>query len=355
MKGKIRLANSLATVLAVAALVFFYSVQPARSAAADAKLIIQGAGATFPQPLYERWIQDYSRQHPEVTFKYEGVGSGSGVKRFLEGSLDFGASDAAMNDAELAKVDPAKGAIMLPITAGMVVLAYNIPGVRDSLKLPRSVYLDIFAGKLGYWDHPRIRDANPDLDLPHKAIVTVVRRDSSGTTFAFTKHLSRVDPSWKTDGPGVGKVVDWPGNAITARGNEGVAQLVTLTDGAIGFMAYEFAQRLKLPMAALQNQSGAFVVPGAKTGQAALASADEIPADLRVYLPDPTGDNAYPIVSYSWLLLYEHYAIPEVSQALKGAINWGLDKGQAIAEEMGYIPLPEVMIGKARAALARIQ
>ncbi|NEV64474.1 phosphate ABC transporter substrate-binding protein PstS [Thiorhodococcus minor] len=354
MTGKIRLAGHLAAALAVATLTLSGALSARSASAEDAPLVVRGAGATFPQPLYARWIQDYAQQHPEVRFEYEGVGSGAGVRRFLEGSVDFGASDAAMNDAELAKVDPDKGVIMLPMTAGMVVLAYNVPGIAGGLRLPRSVYLDIFAGKLRYWDHPRIRDANPDLELPHKAIVTVVRRESSGTTFAFTNHLGAIDPSWADSGPGVGKVVDWPGNAMTARGNEGVAHLVKITDGAIGFMAYEFAHRLELPMAALQNESGAFVPPGAKTGQAALASAEEIPEDLRVYLPDPAGQDAYPIVSYSWLLLYERYAEPKVAAALKGAIGWGLGQGQATAEEMGYIPLPETMTAKARETLARI-
>ncbi|MBK1724109.1 phosphate ABC transporter substrate-binding protein PstS [Thiocystis violacea] len=355
MKAKRHLTGKLAAVFAAATLTLF-SGQPAESATADdAKLTIHGAGATFPQPLYQRWIQEYEKTHPETRFTYAGLGSGAGVQGFLAGSIDFGASDAAMNDAELARVDPERGVVMLPMTAGMVVLAYNIPDVPTGLRLPRDVYLDLFAGRIRDWDHPRIRDANPDLDLPHKAVVTVVRRDSSGTTFAFTNHLAAVDPDWADKGPGVGKLVDWPGIAMAVPGNEGVAQRVKITDGAIGFMAYEFAQRLGLPVATLQNKSGTFVAPGPRTGQAALASVTDIPADLRIYLPDPEGADAYPIVSYTWLLLSQRYADPAVAGALKGAITWGLDQGQPIAEEMGYIPLPEVMIGKAKEALARVR
>lgn len=317
-------------------------------------LEIKGAGATFPQPLYERWIGEYQKGHPGVSFTYAGVGSGEGVKRFLEGSVDFGASDAAMTDADLKKVDPARGAVMIPMTAGMVVLAYNIPGVGDGLRLGRGVYQDIFAGKIRKWNDPRIAATNPGIDLPSADIVTVVRRDSSGTTFAFTNHLAAASPSWASDGPGVGKLVDWPGNAMTAAGNAGVAQRVELTNGAIGYMGYEFAHRVGLPMAILQNKAGELVVPGPETGQAALASAREVPDDLRVYVPDPEGAEAYPIVTYTWILLDARYADPAKAEALKEALGWGLEQGQPIAAELGYIPLPQSMIERAEDALSRV-
>ena len=316
---------------------------------------IKGAGATFPQPLYERWIGEYRAEHPEVSFTYQGVGSGEGVKRFLDGEVDFGASDAAMTDADLEKVDPDRGAVMIPMTAGMVVLAYNIPGVGKGLRLARDVYQDIFAGKIRKWNDPRIAGTNPGLDLPSAEVVTVVRRDSSGTTFAFTNHLAAANPWWATQGPGIGKLVDWPGNAMTAAGNEGVAQRVKITSGAIGYMGYEVANRLELPMAILQNKAGEFVAPGPGAGQAALAAADEIPADLRVYVPDPEGSASYPIVTYTWILLNANYADPAKAQALKEALGWGLGQGQAIAEELGYIPLPESMILRATEALTRVR
>ena len=317
--------------------------------------MISGAGATFPAPLYQRWIIDYRAVRPDLTFTYDAKGSGEGVKRFLAGTVDFGASDAALSDAELKQVDPQRGAVMIPMTAGMVVLAYNIPGVAEGLTLSRDLYVDIFAGRIRRWDDPRIAAANPGLALPDKAIVTVVRRDSSGTTFAMTNHLASVDPWWADQGPGVGKLVDWPGNAMTASGNAGVAQRVKITDGAIGYMEYEFAERLGLPIATLQNKAGQMIIPSPAAGQAALAALPDIPADLRVFVPDPAGPDAYPIVSCSWLLLNEHYPDPAKAAALKEALTWGLDQGQSVAKDLGYVPLPAALIAAAGAALDRVR
>jgi phosphate transport system substrate-binding protein len=319
------------------------------------RLAIKGAGATFPQPLYERWIEAFRQERPDLGFSYEGVGSGEGVKRFLAGSVDFGASDAAMSDADLAKVDPARGAVMIPMTAGMVVLAYNIPGIDVGLRLERDVYLDILAGKIRKWNAPRIQESNPGLLLPNLDIVTVARRDSSGTTYAMTSHLAAASPWWTEEGPGIGKLIDWPGNAMTAIGNDGVAQRVKMTDGAIGYMEYGFASRLGLPVASLENRSGQFVEPSPESGQAALDRPDAGPSDLRVFNPDPEGAGAYPIASYSWILLYARYPDPAVAQALKDALGWGLTQGQPTAAELGYIPLPDSMIARAQTLLAEVR
>ena len=215
------------------------------------------------------------------------MGSGEGVKRFLAGTVDFGASDAALSDAELKQVDPQRGAATTPMTAGMVVLAYNIPGVAEGLVLGREVYADIFAGRIRQWNDPRISAANPGLTLPAKPIIPVVRRDSSGTTFAMTNHLARVDPEWAQQGPGVGKLVDWPGAAMTASGNAGVAQRVKITDGSIGYMEYEFAERLGLPIAILHNKAGRTIFPSPAAGQAALASATRRSGGPAIFVPDP--------------------------------------------------------------------
>jgi len=280
------------------------------------------------------------------------VGSGEGIKRFIAEEVDFGASDAAMNDQEIAKVE--RGVKLIPATAGMVVLAYNLPGFEGELKLPRDVYVDIFLGKIWRWDDQRITEANPGVELPSKLIQTVVRRDSSGTTFAFTNHLSTLSSDWRDNGPGTGKLIDWPGGAMTGRGNEGVAQKVKISQGAIGYMEYGFAKRLGLPMASLQNKSREYVKPGADSGRAALGAA-KLPANLRLFVPDPEGADSYPIVSLSWILAYGSY--PESAKAgqLKQALTWALDEGQAIAAEMGYIPLPETMLAKAKAAVADIR
>lgn len=312
-------------------------------------LLIQGAGATFPQPLYAKWIAQYGKTPPAVHLTYKGVGSGAGIKRFIAGSVDFGASDAAMRDAEMAQVK--RGVKLIPATAGMVVLAYNLPGVSGELRLPRDAYLGIFAGRITRWDDPRIRAANPGLALPHTDIAVVVRREASGTTYAFTNHLSALSPQWRDRGPGVGKLVDWPATTMTATGNEGVAQRVKISSNSIGYMEYGFAKRLGLPMAVLQNEEGQFIKPTPASGQVALAAAAaNIPENLRLFVPDPPGADSYPIVTLTWLLLYERYPNPAKADALKQAISWGLTEGQAEAEALGYIPLPAVIVAKAKAA-----
>jgi phosphate transport system substrate-binding protein len=316
-------------------------------------IAIAGAGATFPEPLYRRWIDAYAERFAQVSFSYEGVGSGEGVRRFLAAEVDFGASDAALSDADLAQVGP-RGAVMVPMTAGMVVLAYNIPGVGEGLRLPRDVVGDIFAGNIGYWDDPRIEAANPGVTLPHRGITPVVRRDSSGTTFILTSHLAAANDWWRSQGPGAGKQVDWPGRAMEVNYNEGVAQRVKISEGAIGYMEYEFAERLGLPIATLQNKAGDYVAPTPRAGTAALASITDIPDDLRVFAPDPPGAAAYPIVSYTWLLLHGSYPDAAKGDALKEAVIWGLTEGQSIAEEMGYIPLPEQMVMLARARVEAV-
>jgi phosphate transport system substrate-binding protein len=316
---------------------------------------IKGAGSTFITPLVAKWIDEYRRTHEAVAFTYDAVGSGEGVKRFLAGTVDFGASDAALNDKELAQANPRRGAVMIPMAAGMVVLAYNLPGITGGLSLARDVYLDIFAGRIRSWSDPRIAATNPGLQLPKIDIVRVVRRDSSGTTFIMTNHLGAADPWWATQGPGVGKLVDW-GGAMTAVGNEGVAQRVKITSGAIGYMGYEVAHRLGLPVATLQNKAGTLVAPNPQGGQLALASVgDQVPANLRLFLPDPDGIGSYPIVGYTWVLLDAHYADPVKAQALKDTLGWGLAQGQSFATALGFVPLPPAMVAKARVALAGVR
>ncbi|MEY6431543.1 phosphate ABC transporter substrate-binding protein PstS [Thioalkalicoccus limnaeus] len=327
---------------------------PDGSSEAATGVRLAGAGATFPDPLYQEWIRRYRDQAPDVRIRYQPVGSGEGVARFLAETVDFGGSDRAMTDAEMAQV--VRGARLIPATAGMVVLAYNLPEIDGELRLPRDVYVDIFLGTIWRWDDPRIQAANPDLELPSKMIQTVVRRDGSGTTYAFTNHLSAVSDAWRY-GPGTGQSVQWPGGAMTGSGNEGVAQKIKISPGSIGYVEYYFARRLEMPIAMLENRAGRFVRPDAATGQAALASAAaaELPDNLRLFVPDPSGSDDYPIVSLSWLLLYGEYPDTEVGESLKAAVNWALDQGQEIAEEMGYIPLPEAIAAAAVEAVASIR
>jgi phosphate transport system substrate-binding protein len=345
---------ALAAALISAILISCGEKSKEEQAPSKTALQIKGAGSTFVEPLYQEWIKRYKEGHPEVDFSYQGVGSGEGIKRFIAEEVDFGASDAAMSDTEIAQVQ--RGAKLIPATAGMVVLAYHLAGVDGELRLPRDVYVDIFLGRIWRWDDPRIAAANSDLDLPPKLIQTVVRLDGSGTTFAFTKHLSTVSKAWREEGSGTGKQIDWPGGAMTGRGNEGVAQKVKISQGSIGYMEYGFARRLGLPMAVLENQAGQLVKPDARSGQAALATAAaNLPVDLRLFVPDPEGPDSYPIVGLSWILLYDKHAEPEKAAALKEAVNWGLREGQPIAEEMGYIPLPEAIVSKAMQAVANIR
>jgi phosphate transport system substrate-binding protein len=314
---------------------------------------LQGAGATFPAPLYEMWIEHYRQDHPDLTITYDAVGSGEGISRFITGSVDFGASDAALSDQQIEQVP--RGVELIPATARMIVLAYNLEGLNGDLRLKRNVYADILLGAITRWNDARIQESNPDLALPDKTIAIVARLDGSGTTYALTNHLSAISETWR-DGPGRGTRIDWPGSAMLARGNEGVAARIEISDGSIGYVEYGFANRLGLPMAALQNKAGEFVKPDPSSGQQAMsADGEPLPEDLRRFVVDPAGAGSYPIVTYSWLLLYKDYPQPEKSLALRDFIGWGLTEGQAYATELGYIPLSQSVAGHALQALQAIK
>ena len=246
-------------------------------------MTIHGAGSTFAAPLYQQWAQEFHELHPDVTLEYDSVGSGEGQKRFLANVVDFGASDAALTDDQIEHVQ--RGAQLIPVAAGTIVLAYNLPGAPNGLHLPRDVYVDIFLGKITSWNDARICAANPQVSLPSKPITVIVRTDSSGTTFAFTNHLAAISKEWR-DGPGVGKAVQWPCRYIGATGNEGVAGQIVRIPGAIGYSEFGIAERASLSVACLENKEGAFVMPTAGSGLATLLSAD-LPANLRAFFPDP--------------------------------------------------------------------
>ncbi len=340
--------------LLLAALGLASLLVPSQGQGAGAPVLLNGAGATFPAPLYKKWIDVYTKQNPGIMIDYREVGSGEGTKRFLEHTVDFGASDAALTDEQMAAVTA--GARLVPVTAGMVVLAYNLPGLTAPLKLTRDVYADIFAGKIRQWGDARLVGLNPELKQSKQTITLVGRQDSSGTTYALTNHLSAVSAQWRDRGPGVGKVVDWPGNAMMARGNEGVASRIKISQGSIGYVEYGFARRLGLAMAHLQNRAGRFVEPGPRSGQAALAAGvKQMPDNLRAFLPDPEGEDAYPIVTFTWLLLYGQYAEAEKAVALKRFVDWSLTEGQSYSGELGYIPLPADAASLARAAVAAVR
>jgi phosphate transport system substrate-binding protein len=314
-----------------------------------AGVTLQGTGATFPAPLYQRWFTEYNKAHPEVQINYQALGSGAGVKQFQEGLVNFGASDAAMTDEEMAAVKD--GVVLLPMTAGSVVLAYNLPGAPAELKLSREAYVGIFLGKITNWNDPKIAAANPGVKLPDLKITPVTRSDGSGTTFVFTQHLSAVSDDWKK-GPGTGKSVNFP-VGVGGKGNPGVTALIKQTPGAIGYVEYGYAKQTNMPMAMLENKSGKYMKADLESERAALSSV-ELPADLRAWIPDPAAPGAYPIVTYTWLLAYKKYADPTIKDAFKGVVQYGLTEGQKFSEELGYIPLPENVVTAVTKALEQI-
>jgi phosphate transport system substrate-binding protein len=318
--------------------------------AAPPPVQISGAGATFPAPLYRAWIEQYQKARKQVSIGYDSVGSGEGIKKFMNQEVDFGASDAAMNDEQMSGVE--RGVKLIPAAAGIVVLAYNLKGLNGTLRLSRDVYVDIFSGAIKSWNDPRIKQANPELNLPPKAIIPVTRQDSSGTTFMLTNHFSAINTKWREHGPGVGKVVQWPAGAMSARGNEGVAGRIKITDGSIGYVEYGYAQRAGLAMAWLENTAGNFVEPLPIKGQATLTNTQgDMPANLRMFLPDPQGHDSYPLVTYSWILLYAKYPDSRKAAVLKDFVKWGLTDGQASGEALGYCRIPPAIVTMATTAL----
>jgi phosphate transport system substrate-binding protein len=310
---------------------------------------ITAAGASFPAPIYQRWFQDFNKINPKVQINYQSVGSGAGVEQFTKGTVDFGASDTAMKDDEIAKVPADKGVILLPMTAGSIVIGYNLPDVPE-LKLPRDVYTEIFQGKITKWNDPKIAAANPGAKLPDQAITVVHRSDGSGTTAVFTKHLSAISPDWKT-AVGDGKTVEWPktGTFIGAKGNEGVTAQLLQTAGSIGYIEYGYAKNNNVKFASLQNKAGTFVTPTDDSASKALATVP-LPENLRAFIEDPEGAESYPIVTYTWMLVPKKVADPNKAKTIEAMVEYGLTEGQKVSAELGYVPLPQNVKEKVAAA-----
>jgi phosphate transport system substrate-binding protein len=307
---------------------------------------ITAAGASFPAPLYQRWFQDFNKINPKVQINYQSVGSGAGVEQFTKGTVDFGASDTAMKDDEIAKVPADKGVILLPMTAGSIVIGYNLPELPE-LKLPRDVYVDIFAGKITKWNDPKIAAANPAAKLPDQAITIVHRSDGSGTTAVFTKHLSAISPDWKA-AVGDGKTVQWP-VGVGAKGNEGVTAQVLQTAGSLGYIEYGYAKNNNLKFASLQNKAGSFVAPTDESASQALATVP-MPENLRAFIEDPEGAQSYPIVTYTWMLVPKTVTDPNKAKTIEAMVEYGLNEGQKVSSELGYVPLPQNVKEKVAAA-----
>ncbi|MEG4320994.1 MULTISPECIES: phosphate ABC transporter substrate-binding protein PstS [unclassified Microcoleus] len=301
---------------------------------------ITAAGASFPAPLYQRWFQDFNKINSKVQINYQSVGSGAGIEQFTKGTVDFGASDTAMKDDEIAKVPADKGVLLLPMTAGSIVIGYNLPDVPE-LKLPREVYTEIFQGKITKWNDPKIATANPGAKLPDQAITVVHRSDGSGTTAVFTKHLSAISPDWKT-AVGDGKTVEWPksGTFIGAKGNEGITAQILQTAGSIGYTEYGYAKNNNVKFASLQNKAGTFVTPTDDSTSKALATVP-LPENMRAFIEDPEGADSYPIVTYTWMLVPKKVADPNKAKAIEAMVEYGLTEGQKVSAELGYVPLPQ--------------
>ena len=311
---------------------------------------LNGSGATFPAPLYLRWAADFRKDSPDITVNYQGVGSGAGIKQFSDGITDFGASDVAMSDAEINKVNG--NVLMLPATAGTIVLAYNIPGVQTGLKLSRNAYVGILLGTIKSWNDPIISKDNAGITLPNLPITTVSRSDGSGTTAVFTAHLDAVSPDFASK-VGSGKSVTWP-VGVAGKGNDGVTALIKQTPGAIGYVEFGYAEKNNLTMASLQNKAGNFIAPTLQSGAATLASVN-LPENLRAFITDPEGANDYPIATFTWLLVKKTYTDAAKAAAVKAFVSYGLTKGQSAAPELGYITLPENVVAKVQSVLASVK
>ena len=313
-----------------------------------APVSLTGAGASFPAPLYQGWFVALNQEAPNLEVNYQSVGSGAGVEQFTSRTVDFGASDVAMKDEEIAKVEG--GVLMLPMTAGSIVLGYNLPGV-EGLKISQAVMGDIFLGNITKWNDPKIVADNPDLTLPDKAIVVVHRSDGSGTTGVFTKNLVAMSPEFG-EKIGEGKTVEWPtaqGKFIGGKGNEGVTAAIQQNEGAIGYIEYGYAKNNGVTMASLQNKDGNFIAPSDENASATLAAV-ELPENLRAFIVNPEGAESYPIVTYTWMLVYPQYDDPEKAKGMEAMIEFGLNQGQKMAPALGYVPLPDVVRQKVAAA-----
>lgn len=308
---------------------------------------LTGAGASFPYPIYSKWFDEYY-QLTGVQINYQSIGSGGGVRQTLARTVDFGATDAPMTDEELAQAD--RPIVHIPTVIGAVSIVYNVPGVPESgLKLTGDIVADIFLGEITHWNDPRIQEINPDLNLPKIAIAVARRADASGTTFTFSDYLSSVSQKW-AQRIGKGRSLNWP-TGLGARGNEGVAGLVRQLPGAIGYVEQAYAEQNNLAQVALQNKDGYFVLPSLE-GASLTAAGVDMPADYRVSIVNGSGKDAYPIATFTWLLVYEEAFDYEQGKALAEFLNWAIHDGQKFAAELDYAPLPESVVKQLETTLA---
>lgn len=312
---------------------------------------INGAGATFPAPLYTKWFSEYRQVDPSVEINYQPIGSGGGIRQLTDKTVDFGASDAPMTDQQMAKASPA--IIHIPTVIGAVVITYNLPELKKPLQLSGDVVADIFMGKIIKWNNPSIAALNPGVQLPASDILVAHRSDGSGTTAVFSDYLAKVSPEWKQK-VGTGTALNWP-VGLGGKGNDGVTNTVKQTPGTIGYIELTYAETNKLPYASLKNKAGKFVVPSSKTvSNAAAGALKDMPKDFRVSITDAAGKDAYPISAFTYLLVYQKMDAKKGAKFVK-FLDWALKAGQKDAEPLHYAPLPKQMVSKVEARVKEIQ
>ena len=312
---------------------------------------LNGAGATFPNPMYQKWFSEYHKTHPDIQFNYQSIGSGGGIRQVLAQTVDFGASDGPMTDEQLSQ---AKTKILhIPTVLGAVVPAYNVPGVSGELKFTPEALSGIFLGKITTWNDPAIAKANPGVNLPAQSIVVIHRSDGSGTTYIFTDYLSKISQEWG-GGPGKGTSVKWP-VGLGGKGNEGVAGMIRQMQGGIGYIELIYAVQNKIDYGSVKNASGAFVKASLDSVTAAAASAPKMPADFRVSITNAPGKDAYPISSFTWLLIPEKSKEAAKGKILADFLTWMVDDGQKMTAELTYAPLPGNVAEKVKGAIKLVQ
>ena len=322
----------------------------ASASASSGSLTINGAGATFPYPIYSKWFDEYQKRHPNVRINYQSIGSGGGIKQLTEQTVFFGASDGPMTDAQL---QAAHGAILhFPTVLGGVVPIYNVEGVTQPIHFSGSLLAGIYLGAITKWNDPAIAQLNPEVKLPAADIVVVHRSDGSGTTYIFCDFLSKVSYDFKQK-VGVATSVSWPAG-VGAKGNEGVSGIVRQVPGAIGYVELIYALQNKITFGDVQNSAGKFVTASLESVTAAAAGVT-MPDDFRVSITNPDGAGAYPIASFTWMLFYQHPTDKERSAAMVDFLKWALGDGQKLAPGLGYAPLPQPVVAKEIQALAKIQ
>jgi phosphate transport system substrate-binding protein len=334
----------LAVIAGVAAL--------ATGVTAQQTLQINGAGATFPNPIYSKWFSEYNKLHPNVQINYQSLGSGAGIRQLTNQTVFFGATDGPMTADQLLAA-PGK-VLHFPTVLGAVVPVYNIPGVTTQLKFTGALLADIFLGKVTKWNDPAITKVNPGVNLPGTDITVAHRSDGSGTTYIFMDYLAKVAPEWKQK-VGVATAVNWPAG-VGGKGNEGVSGLVSQTPGSIGYVELIYALQNKVSYGSVQNMAGEFVTASVEAvSLAAAEAAKSMPADFRVSITNAPGKGVYPISSFTWLLLYENPKDKAQSKAMVDFLKWALSDGQKFAPDLGYAPLPESVVKLEMAALAKIK